>query len=258
MRRIIAVALLLLSVAISVKGKKAEHQWLEGRVLDENRARYFAGLLNNSSSQTTESGTLSGTANSTSIGDSTNTQFNGNYGGSRTTSSSGTSTPIYRVYDYLMIEGSDSIYVTSERIRWRWSKGAHVAVNETVRYFVEGRKLHILDDDGKERSAEIIKEIRKPLSSLNTAPLPPHTETASPIQAPSTNQAAISVESSPADADIEIDGGFVGNTPSTINVAVGSHNITVKKKGFADWSKKLNVTGGSIHLSAELDPVPAH
>jgi hypothetical protein len=54
-------------------------------------------------------------------------------------------------------------------------------------------------------------------------------------------------------ADIEIDGAFVGNTPSTVTVNPGSHDVAMKRKGFADWSKKLNVTGGSIHLNAELE-----
>lgn len=61
------------------------------------------------------------------------------------------------------------------------------------------------------------------------------------------------IESAPPGADIEIDGAFVGNTPSTINVAVGNHDIALKKKGFADWTKKLNVMGGNVHLSAELE-----
>ncbi|MGD0631547.1 MAG: PEGA domain-containing protein [Terracidiphilus sp.] len=57
--------------------------------------------------------------------------------------------------------------------------------------------------------------------------------------------------------DIEIDGAFVGNTPSTIALAPGSHQIAVKKKGFTDWTKTLNVTGGAIHLNAELEQEPA-
>jgi PEGA domain len=68
------------------------------------------------------------------------------------------------------------------------------------------------------------------------------------------------IESDPPGADIEVDGGFAGNTPSTINVAPGSHQITVRKKGFADWTRTLNVTGGVIHLNAEMEqpvaPVP--
>jgi PEGA domain len=65
--------------------------------------------------------------------------------------------------------------------------------------------------------------------------------------------ASLVVNSTPPGADIEIDGNFVGNTPSTIPVAAGSHQIVVKQKGFADWSRTLNVTGGTINLNASLD-----
>jgi hypothetical protein len=70
-------------------------------------------------------------------------------------------------------------------------------------------------------------------------------------------QASLAIDSTPAGADIEIDGAFVGNTPSSVAVAPGSHQIAVKKKGFADWTKTLNVTGGTIHLNAELEQEPA-
>lgn len=70
-----------------------------------------------------------------------------------------------------------------------------------------------------------------------------------------TISASLAVQSTPAGADIEIDGNFVGNAPSTVSVAPGSHQIVVKKKGFADWSRTLNVTGGTISLNATLDAV---
>ena len=73
-------------------------------------------------------------------------------------------------------------------------------------------------------------------------------------------QASIVIESTPAGADIAVDGGFVGNTPSTVSVSPGPHEITVSKKGYVSWDRKLNVTGGNIHLDAELDaasPAPA-
>lgn len=66
-------------------------------------------------------------------------------------------------------------------------------------------------------------------------------------------QASVSIDSTPSGADIEIDGAFVGNTPSTVTVASGNHHVAVKKKGFTDWSKTLNVTGGTIRLNAELE-----
>jgi len=80
-------------------------------------------------------------------------------------------------------------------------------------------------------------------------------------QAPGTPaapvQASLVIDSTPAGADVEIDGAFVGNTPSTLTVTPGSHQIAVKKKGFTDWSKTLNVTGGTVHLNADLDQEPA-
>lgn len=65
-------------------------------------------------------------------------------------------------------------------------------------------------------------------------------------------QASLTIDSSPTGADIEIDGAFVGDTPSTVSEPPGDHQITVKKNGYADWTRTLKVTGGAIHLSAEL------
>jgi hypothetical protein len=69
-------------------------------------------------------------------------------------------------------------------------------------------------------------------------------------------QATMVVESTPPGADIEVDGAFVGSTPSTVSLAPGSHDVSVKKKGFVDWTRTVNVTGGSVHLNAELDQKP--
>jgi hypothetical protein len=74
-----------------------------------------------------------------------------------------------------------------------------------------------------------------------------------PAVAAPVSQASLVIDSSPPGADIEVDGSFVGNTPSTVSVAPGSHQIAVKKKGFTDWTRTVNVTGGNVHLSAELE-----
>jgi hypothetical protein len=51
------------------------------------------------------------------------------------------------------------VYFTEQRMRFKWSKGAQVTVNEEVKYFVDGRKLHVMDDSGKERTIKIVKQI---------------------------------------------------------------------------------------------------
>ena len=64
----------------------------------------------------------------------------------------------------------------------------------------------------------------------------------------------LSVSSTPEGADIEIDGNFVGSTPSEISVAEGDHTIVIKKSGFTPWERKLKTTSGSaVHIDAELE-----
>ena len=84
--------------------------------------------------------------------------------------------------------------------------------------------------------------------------------TAAAIAAPAVVIAAsdkpkLNVTSTPAGADIEINGSFVGNTPSMIEVDLGDQEIKISKKGFEPWTRKMKVKGGTITLNADLDPV---
>jgi hypothetical protein len=77
---------------------------------------------------------------------------------------------------------------------------------------------------------------------------------AAPAAAATPMTAKLSVTSTPDGADIEVDGSFVGNTPSDIDVPAGEHTVAVKKTGFQPWEKKLKVSGGSnVRLKAELE-----
>jgi hypothetical protein len=65
--------------------------------------------------------------------------------------------------------------------------------------------------------------------------------------------ARLSIMSNPESADIEIDGNFVGNTPSSLQLLPGEHNIVVKKSGYKSWERKLKVVGGDVNIRAELE-----
>jgi hypothetical protein len=99
--------------------------------------------------------------------------------------------------------------------------------------------------------------------SGSTPSAPPDSASApvsSPVPAASITLAGgkLSVGSVPDGADIEVDGSFVGNTPSDVQVADGDHTITVKKTGFKDWERKMKVSAGSsVHLNAELEKAQA-
>lgn len=76
---------------------------------------------------------------------------------------------------------------------------------------------------------------------------------AAQMQTAQASSTALTVDSVPSGADIEVDGNFVGSTPSSIPVTMGTHQISVKKKGYATWSRKMDFEGGNVHLNAELD-----
>src|SRR5580700_12034804 len=88
-----------------------------------------------------------------------------------------------------------------------------------------------------------------PAASPDATPNPAPTDT-SPDQAP---VAELEVSSTPDGADIEIDGNFVGSTPSTMGVAAGPHQLSVKKAGFKVWERKITVSTGHIKIDAALE-----
>jgi len=73
-----------------------------------------------------------------------------------------------------------------------------------------------------------------------------------PANSTKSGLANLAVSSLPVGAEIEVDGAFVGSTPSSIPVAVGMHRIVVRKPGFANWERAIRVSGGTINVVAEL------
>ncbi len=58
---------------------------------------------------------------------------------------------------------------------------------------------------------------------------------------PAQDTSSVTIASDPANADIFVDGQFVGQTPSTIHLSVGSHHIELKIPGKESWQRNLQV-----------------
>jgi hypothetical protein len=69
-----------------------------------------------------------------------------------------------------------------------------------------------------------------------------------------TSAATLDFSSNPAGAEIDIDGNYAGNTPSSMSVAAGEHAIKISKPGFKTWERKLKINAGNIKVGAELEP----
>ncbi len=99
---------------------------------------------------------------------------------------------------------------------------------------------------------EVFRSKFQPSSPVAAAPAPDSSAPRTPDN-PAIGSSVL-VSSTPAGADIELDGSFVGSTPSIISMPVGDHQILIKKKSFKPWERKIKATLGSIKIEAELEP----
>jgi hypothetical protein len=112
--------------------------------------------------------------------------------------------------------------------------------------FVHGKDITI--PKGTEITAFISGDMKLDMAKFAPAPV----GGAAVAGVPNASAAGLTIEASVPNCDIEVDGSFVGSTPSTLNIAPGKHNIVVKKSGYQDWSRSMMVGSGSIRLNAEM------
>ena len=74
---------------------------------------------------------------------------------------------------------------------------------------------------------------------------------AAPVPDPPKSE--LQIWSSPAGADVLLDGAYVGKTPYTQTVSPGEHTIALHKKNFAIWQRKLQVGPGTRRIGGNLD-----
>jgi hypothetical protein len=118
--------------------------------------------------------------------------------------------------------------------------------------FMHGKDITV--PKGAEITAYINGDMKLDLSKFQQVPAAQQTLVNGVNQSANLTAAKLQIESSPPGADIEVDGSFVGSTPSEVQVAEGDHTVVVKKSGFKTWERKLKSSAGSsVHISAEME-----
>ena len=142
-------------------------------------------------------------------------------------------------------------------------------------YLRHRNKIVVFNRDGdaifSDSTRELGNSVKDACQAILSAPLKPQVAASPTNQTQTTvpqrgtaatvaNQSQLSVDvsiditSTPPSADVELDGNFVGNTPSTIGVSPGDHTVGLKKNGYKLWERKIKVSSGKVNLSAELEP----
>ena len=136
----ISLLVMLIACAGLAQQKKAR-DWQSGRLLSMEKSRELES--------TTTTTNTEGKVKSNNKGDK--------YSGQSTS----TETPNYDDYVSYSVEAGEFTYTAKQHLLFPWSKPANVAVGGQLKYAAEKDKLYLLDDDGKESSAKIVKKAVK-------------------------------------------------------------------------------------------------
>jgi PEGA domain len=111
--------------------------------------------------------------------------------------------------------------------------------------FIHGKDITI--PKGTEVTAFVAGDLK-----LDMAKFAPAASGGASVMVASAAAPGLTIDASVPNCDIEVDGNFVGSTPSTLNLAAGKHEIVVKKSGYQDWTRSMMVGSGAVRLSAEM------
>ena len=113
--------------------------------------------------------------------------------------------------------------------------------------FIHGKDITI--PKGTEITAFINGDVLLDLAKLQPSSNTPATTVAA---APS-GETKLNITSTPEGAEIELDGNFSGDTPSTVTVPPGDHTIRITKAGYVSWERKMRTTSGDVKIAVALE-----
>jgi PEGA domain-containing protein len=180
----------------------------------------------------------------------------------------------------LVQEGDQPPFRVSCTIDSRWSRCIPQTKGDTLdaKVVKHGLVVYYVDDKGKVRGQlyTVAAGSAKALSASTavqpepappprpapvSAPVSPAPAAAAPAPTVVAPQAApanvkCNFSSTPAGADITVDGKYVGSTPSEIPLATGTHVVGISMPGFAEWKRELTVEAGAVlNVTANLQKV---
>jgi hypothetical protein len=113
---------------------------------------------------------------------------------------------------------------------------------------VSGVAVSVSDKDREFIPVGVTADIAKGPAAIQTT----NEHSPSPTVTLETRTGTVNLISLPDGADIFVDGQFTGNAPATLKLNVGKRIISARKAGYADWTREINISNGTVSLNAEL------
>lgn len=146
------------------------------------------------------------------------------------------------------------IDASSTRVLWAYSVNKQKGGSKNSQSMAEAVAKHLKDfvesKSGKEILASQASEPATAQPELSTVAFHPESSAQAEPALPSVS---VIVKSTPPGCDINVDGKYMGSTPSTIQLTPGEHLVSIEKENLTPWQRTMTVTaGGNSTIDATL------
>jgi len=144
------------------------------------------------------------------------------------------------------------IDTNSTKVLWAYSVAKQKGGSKNSQSMAEAVAKHLKEFIDSKSGQEILTaSAAAPAASTQQTEPSPASE--NPQPEPTLQPASVIVKSTPPGCDINVDGKYMGSTPSTIQLIPGEHQVSIEKEAMTPWQRTMTVTpGGSSTIDATL------
>jgi PEGA domain len=141
------------------------------------------------------------------------------------------------------------IATSSTKVMWAYSVNKQKGGSKNSQSMAEAVAKHLKDFVEHNSGTEVLAAGgSEPSPAVDNPQAEPRVESR-----PAMQLASVIVKSTPPGCDINVDGKYMGSTPSTIQLAPGEHEVSIEKEEMTPWQRTMTVTaGGSFTIDATL------
>ena len=138
------------------------------------------------------------------------------------------------------------IETNSTKVMWAYSVNKQKGGSKNSQSMAEAVAKHLKEFVEHDAGKEILTTVAS-TATAQSEPLPAADNSQAEL-------ASVIVKSTPPGCDINVDGKWMGSTPSTIRLAPGEHSVSIEKDEMRAWQRTMTVTsGGSSTIDATLE-----
>jgi hypothetical protein len=147
----------------------------------------------------------------------------------------------------------------SSKVVWAYSVNKQKGGSKNSQSMAEAIAKHLKEFVEHNSGNGILTATASESAPVQSAQLEPpaaaHTQAETNVESgPAMQLASVIVKSTPSGADINVDGKWMGSTPSTIQLTPGDHDVSIEKDELRSWQRRMTVTaGGGSTIDATLE-----